>query len=342
MEEKRTLKSKSLYIALIFLFCVFIVFFVFRYISSYERNLQSYACGSIVNIHTYGGLKDYTKDAEEEIKTLDSMLISTTQKDSFVFALNRDKKITDTEGRFTALLSEYMKYSAESEKFSLMCGELKDLWDMEGEGYLPSNDELGKVMPGVNDGNIVIKGDKISLKDGKMDLGALGKGTACQWAIEKLKAEGVSNALVTVGGSVGVTGHPGGKESFTIGIRNPFLGEGSYFATIDITDKYISTSGDYEKYVEIDGKKYCHIFDAQTGRPKEGDVCSVTAIAENGSLSDFLSTAMFLEDEKSAETLAKKYDALYICVKRDKTVLVSKELKGSFTLKDDSFTVEYI
>ena len=342
MEEKRTLKAKSVYIVLIVIFCIFLAFSVYRYISSYERNLQSYACGSIVNIHTYGKLKDVTKDAEKEIKTLDSECISATQESSLVYALNSDDEVTDSSGRFNGLLSEYMTYSASCGKFSLMCGELKDLWDMEGKGHLPADGELQKVMPGVNDGNIVVKGNKISLKNGKMDLGALGKGTACQWAIEKLKSEGADNALVTVGGSIGVIGHPGYKKLFTIGVRNPFMGEGSYFATVDITDKYISTSGDYEKFVEIDGKKYCHIFDATTGYPKEGDVCSVTAIADNGSLSDFLSTALFLEDEDAAKALADKYDAMYICVKKDKTVLVSEELKDSFTLKDDSFTVEYI
>ncbi len=342
MDAKRTVKAKSLYIVITVLFCIFLAFSVYGYISSYERNLQSYACGSVVTIHTYGSLKDCTKDAGEEIKTLDSQYISASRKESMVYALNRDGEVTDKSGRLTALIDEYMEYSADCDKFSLMCGELKSLWDMEGEGYLPSEDELKKVMPGVSDGNIVIKDEKVSLKDGQMDLGALGKGTACQWAIERLKSDGVRNALVTVGGSIGVIGRPGNKKTFTVGVRNPFGGEGSYFATIDITDAYISTSGDYEKYVEIDRKKYCHIFDATSGCPKEGDICSVTAIAENGSLSDFLSTALFLEGEHDAKVLAEKYDALYICVKRDKTVFVSRELKDSFILKDDSFTVEYI
>ncbi len=342
MREKASPKTKIRYFVLAIFLCLFILCSIFMYISSRQYSLQGFACGSVVNIKTYGCINDNCQNALDEINILDSKYLSANQDSSLVYMLNAKGSVSDETGRLSDILNEYIGMSKDSDSFSLMCGELKSLWDMDGEGYLPSQDEINEILPGVNDANIKINDTDISISAGKMDLGAFGKGTACQIAIESLKKNKVKNALVTVGGSVGVMGHPYGKKIFTIGIRDPFGNEGSYFATIDITDSYISTSGDYEKYIEIDGKKYCHIFDAKTGYPKETDICSVTAVTKDGTASDFLSTAIFLSEEEEGSKLADKYGAYFIIVKKDRTVLMSKELKDSFILVDDSFTVEYI
>ena len=85
--------------------------------------------------------------------------------------------------------------------------------------------------------------------------------------------------------------------------------------------------------------RYCHIFDARTGTPVQNDITSVTVIADNGTVSDFLSTAVFILGEVKGVALAEKYNADVIIVKQDKTVLVSDSLKDSFKLTDESFVV---
>ena len=199
--------------------------------------------------------------------------------------------------------------------------------------------ELAKVLENHENSLIAIDNDnnEISIGTGKLDLGALGKGTGCDEAIKLLKSQKVKNALVTVGGTVGVIGSPDGKSEFGIGVRNPFGNKNDYFAILDVTDCFISTSGDYEKYFEKDGVRYSHIFDATTGKPVQNDLSSVTVVAENGMLSDFLSTVIYIEGVEKGVKIAEDFDASVIIVKKDKTVLVSEKLQDKFTLKDSSF-----
>ena len=122
---------------------------------------------------------------------------------------------------------------------------------------MPTDDEIAQALENLSNASIKIENktpeiQTISISNGKLDLGALGKGIACDEAINYLKNENVENALVTVGGSVGAIG----KKPYKIGVRNPFGGQNEYFAILNVTNCFVSTSGDYEKYFEKDGMVY--------------------------------------------------------------------------------------
>lgn len=306
---------------------------------AYEKS--GFAMGSVVKISVYGDKNGDEKanTALAEIEELDSKYLSHNAANSYVYALNENRTVT-ADGEFVKYIKNCLMMSADCGGFSLMCGGLSDLWKIEADGYVPSEDEINSVLPSLADSNISIDGNTVSLNgNGKLDFGALGKGTACQYAIDSLKNAGVENALCTVGGSVGVIGSPKGDKVFTVGIRNPFGTVNEYFGTVNVTNCFISTSGNYEKYFERDGVRYCHIFDARTGAPVQNDITSVTVIADNGTVSDFLSTAVFILGDVKGVMLAEKYNADVIIVKKDKTVLVSDSLKDSFKLTDESFAV---
>lgn len=306
---------------------------------AYEKS--GFAMGSVVKISVYGDKNGDEKanTALAEIEELDSKYLSHNAANSYVYVLNENRTVT-ADGEFVKYIKNCLMMSADCGGFSLMCGGLSDLWKIEADGYIPSEDEINSVLPSLADSNISIEGNTVSLNGkGKLDFGALGKGTACQYAIDSLKNAGVENALCTVGGSVGVIGSPKGDKGFTVGIRNPFGTVNEYFGTVNVTNCFISTSGDYEKYFERDGVRYCHIFDARTGAPVQNDITSVTVIADNGTVSDFLSTAVFILGDVKGVMLAGKYNADVIIVKKDKTVLVSDSLKDSFKLTDESFAV---
>ena len=109
-----------------------------------------------------------------------------------------------------------------------------------------------------------------------------------------------------------------------------------------MTDCFVSTSGDYEKYFECDGVRYSHIFDAKTARPIQSDITAVTVVADNGTLSDFLSTVIFIEGVEKGFEIADKFDAEILIVKKDKSVLVSENLNDKLTIRDNSFSVSVI
>lgn len=299
----------------------------------------SFSMGSPVNITVYGAKEETAQKAAEEIKKLDSEYLSHNLSSSLVCRLNAGNT-AEADEYFTEYLKKCLALSADSEKFTLLSGTLKSLWKTEDGGYVPTEEEINNVIPTLSEKNIIIEGNTVSLLNGaNLDLGALGKGTACAAAIDSLKSNGAENAVCTVGGTVGVIGKPGGMDNFTIGVRNPFGAQNEYFGTLNVTDCFISTSGDYEKYFEKDGVRYCHIFDAETGKPVSNDITSVTVVAEDGTVSDFLSTAIFCEGAEKGAALARKYSAEFIIVKKDKTVFVSEGLKDKFTLTDNGFKV---
>lgn len=322
-----------------------IIIFIVSFFGSLTTDSEAsgFIMGSPVDIKVYNEKNGDTlcADVLERIKFVDRVYLSHTNSTSAVSILNRDGELISDKW-FAEYLDACLDliHESKSNKFTLFSGEFKDLWKIEEGGYIPASDELAQVLENHKNSLIAIDDDnnEISIDTGKLDLGALGKGTACDEAINYLKKQKVEKALVTVGGSIGMIG----AEPFSIGVRNPFGNKNEYFAVLNITDCFVSTSGDYEKYFEKDGVRYSHIFDATTGSPVQNDISSVTVVANNGMLSDFLSTVIYIEGIEKGVKIAEIFDASVVIVKKDKTVLVSKELKDKFTLKDDSFSVSVI
>ncbi len=300
---------------------------------------STFAMGSPVTIKIYGKRNgdELIAPAIECVKFLEKTYLSHTLSNSAISILNKDNELVSSEW-FLDYIKECIELSNKSERFTLFSGELKELWKVEDGGYVPSDDEIVQALENLKNTSIKIENNTIITNGGKLDLGALGKGTACDEIIKFLKSQNVENALVTVGGSVGVMG----DDSYTIGVRNPFGGQNDYFAILSVTNCYISTSGDYEKYFERDGIRYSHIFDATTGKPVQNDITSVTVVVDDGTVSDFLSTAIFAEGIENGVKLADEFNAEVIIVKKDKSVLVSKGLENKLTINDDSFSVSVI
>ncbi len=332
-------KSKNLLI-ISAVVLVFVIFTVSLFSSmTNDAEASNFAMGSPVNINVYDEKDgaDLCGYAIERIKFIDNAYLSHTISTSAVSTLNRDGKLT-ADKWFGDYLTECVELSAKSDSFTLFSGDMKDLWQIENGGYVPTDDEVAELLQKLEKTEIIIDSNKISVKNGKIDLGALGKGTACGEAIDYLKKQNVEKSLVTVGGSIGMIG----PDPFSIGVRNPFGGQNDYFAILNVTNCFVSTSGDYEKYFERDGIRYSHIFDATTGKPVQNDITSVTVIADNGTVSDFLSTAIFAEGVENGIKLADEFGAEVIIVKKDKSVLVSKGLENKLTINDDSFSVSVI
>ncbi len=307
-----------------------------------KATASGFAMGSPVNVTIYDveNGEDYCDLAIERIKYVDENFLSHTISTSAVYKLNNGETVENIW--FANYLEDCIELKKDFGSFTLFSGEFKDLWKIEDGGYVPTSDELAKVLGNHKNAKLYFEDDLVCIDNGKLDLGALGKGTACDEAIGVFREIGIQNGLVTVGGTVGMIGSPDGKGGFSIGVRNPFGNQNEYFAVLNVTDCFISTSGDYEKYFERDGIRYSHIFDAKTGKPVQNDLSSVTVVADSGMLSDFLSTVIYIEGAEKGIEIAKKFNAQIIIVKKDKTVLVSKEIKDKLTVKDENFLVSVI
>lgn len=220
--------------------------------------------------------------------------------------------------------------------FDITVGALSRLWGFDEEqNVVPDNTEIQAALATVGYRKIRVEGSKVAVPDGTLlDLGAAGKGLACEKAMEALEAAGADSGIVTVGGSVGVYGAP-----VQVGIRNPFGSVNTSFATVNYSGAVASTSGIYEKHFLLDGVNYHHLLDPATGYPVQNDLVSVTVISPDGLASDALATACFLLDSREAAVVLDLYKAMAVLVYEDQTVQVLNE-RYPFALTDRSFHLE--
>ena len=182
--------------------------------------------------------------------------------------------------------------------FNPVMGNLIALWGFHDNalsiGTLPDNAAINEWLaqaPSSNDINI--DGTLISSRNPAVayDLGGFAKGYAIDHAIERLRAAGIYNAIVNAGGDLRAIGQHGDRP-WRIGIRNPR--ENGILASIEVTgDNSVFTSGDYERFFEVDGKRYHHIIDPRTGFPAMSTT-SVTVIHSNAATADAAATALFV------------------------------------------------
>lgn len=177
-------------------------------------------------------------------------------------------------------------------------------------------------------------GDKCTL-----DLGAVGKGIACDVVQDYLKKQKeVSGAVIAVGGSILLYGSKADGSDWNVAVQNPRGQDGEAMGVLSLSGTTnVSTSGDYEKYFMQDGKRYHHILDPSTGYPADSGLISVTIVSDSGLLSDGLSTACFVLGKEKGQKLLETYGAEGIFIDQNKKVTVTKGLKDKFTILNKEY-----
>ena len=173
-----------------------------------------------------------------------------------------------------------------------------------------------------------------------LDLGAVGKGIACDVAQNYLKQQKeVSGAVIAVGGSILLYGSKADGTNWNVAVQNPRGKDGEAMGVLSLSGTTnVSTSGDYEKYFMQNGKRYHHILDPSTGYPAESSLISVTVVSDNGLLSDGLSTACFVLGKEKGQKLLETYGAEGIFIDQNKKVTVTKGLKDKFTILNEEYS----
>jgi thiamine biosynthesis lipoprotein len=325
--------------------CVLLIMLVIPLAGCREQKQTDtfYAMGSFVSQTVYGADDMLLENVKSNILKADE-LISHKNQDSKLSLLNKEKTaVFDTT--IYDILYNAVDFCADSEGvFDISLLSVTALWDFDSENpSIPREEDVQAALRKTGYQNILFgENNTVTLKNGvSLDLGALGKGYACDIAVEHYKKSGVSG-IVAVGGSIGVNGTKPGDEPFNVGIRNPFSENSSdVFASIVLKSGFISTSGSYEKYFVQDGVLYHHILDTKTGYPVETDIVSVSVVCDSGMNSDMLSTACFILGIEKSKPLLEKYNAEAVFVKKDKQVYITEELRDLVTLYEN-YEVLYI
>lgn len=194
--------------------------------------------------------------------------------------------------------------------FDATVGPVGRLWRRARRNRLmPEPETLAKARALVDYRNVRLdaKARTVRLAKGgmKLDLGGIAKGFACDEAMAELKRLGIASALVAGAGDIVVSGPPPDRPGWRIGVAAPDGDPARPSRFLALKDAAISTSGDAERFVEIDGKRFSHIVDPRTGLGVI-DRASVTVVARDGATADSLATAIFVLGPQKGLALAEE------------------------------------
>ncbi len=182
--------------------------------------------------------------------------------------------------------------------FDISYGSIdKRLWNFDKNmTALPDKQTAKEMVRLINYRNIILNKDHCSVflkeKGMRIGFGGIGKGYAAERAKLILQKAGIENGIVNAAGDLVTWGMQPDGAPWTIGIASPDKTH-LPFSYLDITNAAIATSGNYEKYIVIDGKKYSHTIDPKTGLPVEG-IKSVTIITSNAEIADAMATPVMI------------------------------------------------
>lgn len=220
--------------------------------------------------------------------------------------------------------------------FALSSGPLVDLWNIKEEDnwQLPTAEQIQSAKKLVNDHWIHIEGNKVFLEQDNMslDFGAVAKGYAVEQAVAKTAHLDLQYILINAGGNVRIVGERPTRKNWRIGIQNPRQSEKISGVLNLFSGASAQTSGDYQRFIEFENKRYCHIIDLRTGYPVDNKLASVTIANNNSFLGDILSTSVFIVGEDLGNTLLTNYypESFALFIDKDLQITTNNENNDIF------------
>lgn len=312
-------------------------------------NTQSYVFGTLVDITFYG-------ESEKDAQALSSEIVRHFQelhnrlhawRPSEIKALNysfaQGKIPVSIAPDVAKIINDATTLSIESNgAFNPTIGRLINAWGFQKDEFKPIKIDESKIKALVAANpqmiDIVVQHGKAFSNNAavQLDLGGYAKGYALDIALAYLRKQGVENALINIGGNIIALGKHGDK-AWRVGIQHPR--QPNAIATLDLMSGWaIGTSGDYQRYFELNGKRYCHIIDPATGYPVQG-MQSVTVLippqSNAGTLSDVTSKPIFIAKSNLRAAVAKEMGVEdYLIIESEKSVQVSPTMSKKLTWLD--------
>lgn len=329
---------------------------VFRNIQmTRQYQMTDFAMGTVISVQVYGKEPETAaKDILTCIHDLDDQELSWRTDGSEIARINNELK-THTEASLSEDMYDYLGCSLtlcdrSGGALDITIHPIIDLWGIESDTPgIPSEEALQECIQ-------LLKGQKLTVTEqgeeylvqaagqgASIDLGALGKGIAAD-ELKKLLDEqykqDIKGTVVSIGGTILTYGNKPGNAPWQIGIRDPRGARSDMVGNLQLQGTHVvSTSGDYEQYFEVDGKRYHHIFDPDTGYPAESGLMSVTVVCDEGICSDGLSTACYILGMDRSLELLESYNAEAVFVTTGRQVYMTDGLTDHFIITNDDYTL---
>lgn len=305
------------------------------------------AMGTVIqqNIYATEHAESTAEEIMELLRGLEEQLLSARLETSELFRVNASAGDADgvlVSEELSALLDSCLAIRECSDgALDVTIGSVVRLWDIDGFASgeqeaafrLPEETALQEALEQSGSDRLIKKERMLFLPEGmQLDMGAVGKGVALDRILELLQGkDNIAGAIISVGGSILTYGEKPDGSCWRVGITDP-ADTGSNVGVLELTGQWcVSTSGDYERYVELDGVRYHHILDPGTGYPADSGVAGVTVLCREGVLSDALSTACFILGTEKGKTLAESYGAEALFVGKDGRIDMTEGMRQYFS-----------
>ena len=324
-----------------------------------EKSIDT-AMGTVISQTIYLDASDMEKEPGEKITDIVLQKLDDLERQELSWRIDGSEvarinasageEKTVISGEMGELLERCLQVSGESAgALDVSIGRLSRLWDIDTwaasgdpQDYkLPEQLQITEALQTTGWQRIVLEqstDDDFQIRipeDMQLDLGAVGKGVAMDEIRKLLQAHpGVSGAVISVGGGILTYGSKPEGGAWQVAITDPADSSQSIGILMLDGDYCVSTSGDYERYVEVDGVRYHHILDPRTGYPARSDVAGVTIVTTDGFLSDALSTACFVLGQEEGRLLLEKYDAEGLFIDHEGNITMTDGMQKYFHLSN--------
>jgi thiamine biosynthesis lipoprotein len=283
------------------LFCIFFLSFKGYSQEIYKRTIKLMGSRFEITVVAKNAseAEQYLDAGVNEIKRIEK-LISSWDPQSQTSEINRNagKHPVQVAPELFHLIERAIGISGITDgAFDISYASMDRIWKFDGSmKQMPSEEEIKTSVSKVGFENIILDNENrtVFLKQPgmKIGFGGIGKGYAADAAKELLIKKGVSSGIINASGDMNTWGKQPNGNDWTVAITNP-MNKNSAFATLPLKQGAVVTSGDYEKFVRFNGKRYAHIINPKTGFPSTG-IISVTVFAPKAELADALATSVFV------------------------------------------------
>ena len=293
-----------------------------------QRTVQagSFALDTEITVKIYAGGNE--ADAEAALARIDACerLLSAHREGSDIAAVNASGgQAVQVDALTARVLGRALAIGRETEgALDVTLLAVSALWDYRSDSpRVPQQAQIEEALLRKGMERITIEGDVVTADVVSIDLGAVAKGAIGDEAVEALRARGVTCALLNLGGNILTLGDKPDGSDWVVAIEDP-LGGGTVGTVAFAGSRAVATSSGAQRYFEVDGVRYHHILDPQTGYPARSGIASATVLAPDGLTADALSTALFVMGEERAEQLLRENypECAAVLVRDDGTVCV--------------------
>lgn len=302
--------------------------------ASREHSADFFAMDTYMSIRAWGAEEGLLPRAEQLVNRLESEL-SVTRDDSVIAVLNRSGSALLPDDVIPLFETALNLCEDTGGALDISVYPVLRAWGFTAEEYrVPSETELASLLESVNYRQIAFDPatGEVSVPDGcELDLGSVAKGYTADLITALLRENGVTSALLDLGGNIQAIGTKPDGSSWRVAVQDP-AGQG-YLGVVNVADSAVVTSGGYERFfTDESGNTWWHIIDPATGYPAHSGLLSVTVIGKSGVFCDGLSTALFIMGRNKSESYWREHrDFEMILMTEEGQLIITDGISDSFT-----------